>query len=58
MRFFVGQGFERVADGKKPVVEDVREDGGAGLFRFDDSHVEWFLSADFNRAGEWRQIGV
>jgi hypothetical protein len=54
MRFAVGEAFECVADERRAVVAQIRDNGRAGLLRFlDDCHEEWLLWADLH--GKWRR---
>jgi hypothetical protein len=43
------------ADGRTAIVENVRDDGRAGLLRFPNGQTEtqWFLYAEFMQHGMW-----
>ena len=53
MRFETGQVFKSKKGGRTAIVENVRDDGRAGLLRFPDRQTEtqWFLYVEFMQEG-------
>lgn len=50
MRFFVGQIYQHVDDGREAVVVEVRKEGQEALLRFANAGEDWALY----QTGQWR----